>query len=58
VENQPFLAMNDIGRVRLRLAEELCIDDYRTNRATGSAILIDSATFNTVAAVMMRVKES
>ncbi|NIK74107.1 sulfate adenylyltransferase subunit 1 [Thermonema lapsum] len=56
VENQPFLAMNDIGRVRLRLAEELCIDDYRTNRATGSAILIDSATFNTVAAVMMRVK--
>jgi sulfate adenylyltransferase subunit 1 len=50
--------MNDIGRVRLRLAEELCIDDYRTNRATGSAILIDSATFNTVAAVMMRVKES
>lgn len=57
VEDQPFLAMNDIGRVRLRLAEELCIDDYRTNRATGSAILIDPNTFNTVAAVMMRVNE-
>jgi sulfate adenylyltransferase subunit 1 len=57
VEGQPLLAMNDIGRVRLRLAEELCIDDYRINRATGSAILIDPNTYNTVAAVMMRVDE-
>ncbi len=44
------LAMNDIGRVRLALAQPLFPDRYRANHATGSFILIDEATNATVAA--------
>ncbi|WP_369260911.1 sulfate adenylyltransferase subunit 1 [Streptomyces sp. R35] len=35
------LAVNDIGRVVLRTAEPLALDDYRDNRRTGSFLLID-----------------
>jgi bifunctional enzyme CysN/CysC len=44
------LALNDIGRVRLRTAKPLTADPYRANRRTGSFILIDEATNDTVAA--------
>ncbi len=47
------LRLNDIGRVRLRTTEPLCYDPYRVNRATGSFILIDEATNDTVAAGMI-----
>jgi bifunctional enzyme CysN/CysC/sulfate adenylyltransferase subunit 1 len=47
------LALNDIGRVRLRLAEPLVVDPYAVNRATGSLILIDEGTNETVAAGMV-----
>ena len=47
------LAMNDIARVRLRLAQPLCIDAYADNRATGAFIVIDEATNNTVGAGMI-----
>ena len=47
------LAMNDIGRIRLRLHIPLLVDDYRRNEATGSLILIDPATFDTVGAGMV-----
>ena len=47
------LALNEIGIVRLRLAEPLCVDAYADNRATGAFILLDEATNETVAAGMI-----
>jgi len=44
------LALNDIGRVRLRTSAPLVFDSYESNRRTGSFILIDEATNNTVGA--------
>ena len=46
-------ALNEIGRVRLRLSSPLLVDEYRRNRATGSFILIDEATNDTVGAGMV-----
>ena len=48
------LALNDIGRVTLRLSAPLVVDPYDVNRATGAFILIDEATNDTVAAGMVR----
>jgi bifunctional enzyme CysN/CysC len=45
--------MNDMGRVSLRITEPLFVDEYRRNRATGSFILIDEATSETVGAGMV-----
>jgi bifunctional enzyme CysN/CysC len=45
--------LNDIGRVKLRTSAPLIVDPYRRNRATGSFILIDEATNNTVAGGMI-----
>ena len=47
------LALNEIGRVTLRTTQPLFFDEYRRNRATGSFILIDEATNNTVGAGMI-----
>src|SRR5690606_12623709 len=47
------LHMNDIGRVVIRTTRPLFFDSYRTNRITGSLIMIDEATNNTVAAGMI-----
>jgi sulfate adenylyltransferase large subunit len=47
------LELNDLGVVRLRLAEPLAVDPYERNRATGAFILIDEATNDTVAAGMV-----
>jgi sulfate adenylyltransferase subunit 1 len=47
------LAMNDIARVRIRTAQPLTFDSYRKNRITGSLILIDEGTNETVAAGMI-----
>ena len=47
------LNMNDIGRVKLRITKPLFIDSYRKNRVTGSIILIDEGSNNTVAAGMI-----
>jgi sulfate adenylyltransferase large subunit len=47
------LALNDIGRVRIRLAEPLAVDPYAANRATGAFIVIDEATNETVGAGMV-----
>jgi sulfate adenylyltransferase subunit 1 len=48
------LARNDIGRVALTLAQPVFTDRYDDNHATGSFILIDETTNNTVAAGMVR----
>lgn len=47
------LVMNDIARVRIRTAQPLFFDPYRKNRITGSLILIDEGTNETVAAGMI-----
>ena len=47
------LGLNDIGRVTLRASSPLFLDEYNRNRSTGSFILIDEATNDTVAAGMV-----
>jgi sulfate adenylyltransferase subunit 1 (EFTu-like GTPase family) len=47
------LALNDIGRARLRTSVPLAFDPYRANRRTGSFILIDETSNETVAAGMI-----
>jgi bifunctional enzyme CysN/CysC len=52
-ESASALALNEIGRVRLRTQQPLLFDAYRRSRETGSFILVDEATNNTVAAGMI-----
>lgn len=47
------LRMNDICKVRIRTTKPLMIDPYRENRTTGSIILVDDTTNETVAAGMI-----
>jgi sulfate adenylyltransferase large subunit len=47
------MELNDIGVVRLRLAEPLPVDPYDRNRATGAFILTGETTNDTVAAGMV-----
>jgi sulfate adenylyltransferase subunit 1 len=47
------LNMNDIARVAMKVQQPLVFDRYSTDRATGSFIVIDAATNNTVAAGMI-----
>lgn len=47
------LNMNDIAKVKIRTTKPLMVDSYRKNRATGSIILIDDSTNETVAAGMI-----
>jgi bifunctional enzyme CysN/CysC len=47
------LSLNEIGRVTLRTTQALFYDAYRRNRDSGSFILIDEATNNTVGAGMI-----
>jgi sulfate adenylyltransferase subunit 1 len=44
------LVLNEIGRVRIRTGSPLMVDPYARNRTTGSFILIDEASNDTVAA--------
>jgi sulfate adenylyltransferase subunit 1 len=53
MENEQTLLMNDIGRVRLRTTQPLVYDSYRRNRNTGSLILIDEHSNETVGAGMI-----
>jgi len=48
-----MLALNDIGTVVLKLSGPLLVDAYATNRATGSFVLIDEGTNETVGAGMV-----
>jgi bifunctional enzyme CysN/CysC len=49
-EVAPALTLNEIGRVQLRTTVPVFFDEYRRNRTTGSFVLVDEATNNTVAA--------
>lgn len=53
IEDDKVINMNDIARVRLRTTSPLFYDSYAKNRNTGSLILIDEGTKETVAAGMV-----
>lgn len=53
IEDDKTIKMNDIARVRIRTTAPLFFDSYRKNRITGSIILVDEATNETVAAGMI-----
>lgn len=54
IEDVEGLTLNEIGRVSLRTSAPLLYDSYRRNRTTGSLVLIDEQTNETVAAGMIR----
>lgn len=53
LEDDKSIGMNDIARIRLRTTQPLFYDSYGKNRNTGSIILIDEGTKETVAAGMI-----
>ena len=53
-EEDNELGMNDIGRISLRASQPVFWDSYRRNRNTGSFILVDPFTNETLAAGMLR----
>lgn len=53
IEDDKDLKMNDIARVRIRTTQPIFYDSYNRNRYTGSLILIDEGTKETVAAGMI-----
>ena len=52
-EDNLEIGLNDIGRITIRTTKPLFFDSYRRNRNTGSIILVDEATNETVAAGMI-----
>jgi sulfate adenylyltransferase subunit 1 len=53
VEGDKEIGLNDIGRIKIRTTEPLFYDSYKRNRTTGSIILIDEFTNETVGAGMI-----
>jgi len=47
------VGLNEIARIKIRTTKPLFFDSYRKNRITGSLVLIDEATNNTVGAGMI-----
>lgn len=48
--------MNDIARITLKTTAPIFVDDYRDNPVSGSLILVDEATNETVGAGMLRLR--
>jgi len=53
IENIDKLGLNSIGRINMRLAKQIYVDRYERNRNTGSVILINPLTSETVGAGMI-----
>ena len=53
IEDNKEFGMNEIGRVSIRTSSPLYFDSYENNRTTGSFILVDDMTNETVAAGMI-----
>ena len=53
LENEISIEANDIARISIRTTKPLFFDNYSTNRNTGSVIIIDEGTNNTVGAGMI-----
>jgi sulfate adenylyltransferase subunit 1 len=52
-QTQPTLAANEIGLVRLQLAQTLLIDSYKNYPRTGSLLLIDPQRLDTLGAAVI-----
>lgn len=56
LEEIPFpesITLNEVAKVRLKIASPLVYDRFEENNATGSAILIDETSHSTVGALMI-----
>lgn len=53
IEDDKEIKLNDVARISIRTTKPLFFDSYRKNRRTGSMILIDEATNETVGAGMI-----
>ena len=53
IEGDLNVGLNDIGRIFIRTTKPLMVDPYKKNRNTGSVILVDEFTNETVAAGMI-----
>ena len=53
MEDAKDIGMNDIARISIRTTKPLFFDTYRRNRITGSVILVEEGTNETVAAGMI-----
>ena len=53
IEGKTSMEKNGIGRIKIKTTTPLFFDSYRTNRNTGSFILIDESNNNTVGAGMI-----
>jgi len=53
IENDKEIGLNDIGRISIKTTKPLFFDKYNRNRNTGSVVLIDEATNETVGAGMI-----
>ena len=53
IEDDKEFGMNEIGRVSIRTSSPIYFDSYENNRTTGSFILVDDVTNETVAAGMI-----
>ena len=52
-KNDKEIKLNDIGRITVRTTKPFFYDSYRRNRITGSVIIIDEGTNETVGAGMI-----
>lgn len=53
IEDDKTIGLNDIGRILIRTTNPLFFDSYKKNRSTGSVILVDEFTNETVGAGMI-----
>lgn len=53
LEDDKSIGLNDVGRILIRTTEPLFYDSYKKNRNTGSLIIIDQFTNETVGAGMI-----
>ena len=53
IEEEKSIGLNDIGRILIRTTSPLYYDSYKKNRTTGSVIIIDEFTNETLAAGMI-----
>lgn len=57
IEGGGPVALNEIARIHVRVSSPLFFDDYARNRVTGSMVLVDPFTHETVAGGMIRSTE-
>jgi len=50
IENDLEIGLNDIGRIQIRTMTPLIYDSYKKNRTTGSLIIVDEFTNETIGA--------